>query len=171
MSLLGLSSPFASPFSLERILDQAAASARLSIPGIEIDTLPLFLFYTIDATCRVLFSSTVKGLLHLTSPFAMWGEMRRLLIYRRDGTSTSGKWCTLERHPRWRVLRKGKMLYSWNDVREQRWSQTLTSAGPRFCHPISRAQINGVVLNKRPVQAAFPLSVGCVLSREMPAPT
>lgn len=129
--------------------------------GTEIHTLPLFLFlfYTIYATCCVLFSSTVKGLLHLSSPFAMWGEMRYLLIYRRDGISTSEKWCTLESHLRWKVLRKGKMLYAWNNVREQWSSQALTSAGPRFCHPISHAQINLAVLNKCPAQTALPLSV------------
>lgn len=125
----------------------------------------LFLFYTIYTTCCVLFSPTVKGLLHLSSPFAMWGEMQYLLIYRRDGTSTSVKWCTLESHPRWKVLRKGKMLYAWNNVHEQWSSGMLTSAGPRFCHPISHAQINLVVLSKCPVQTAFLLSVLCFEQR------
>lgn len=91
--------------------------------------------------------------------------MQYLLIYRRDGTSTSVKWCTLESHPRWKVLHKGKMLYAWNDVHEQWSSGTLTSAGPRFCHPISHAQINLVVLSKCPVQTAFLLSVLCFEQR------
>lgn len=54
---------------------------------------PLFIFilYNVYTTRCVLFSPTVKGLLHLSSPFAMWGEMQYLLIYRRDGTSTSVK--------------------------------------------------------------------------------
>lgn len=59
--------------------------------GTEIYAFPLFLFYTICTTCCILFPSAVKGLLHLSSPFAMWGEMQYLLIYRRDGTSTSAK--------------------------------------------------------------------------------